>query len=643
MSNVIFPNVQPVTVQNPFSLLWKLSRAMKKAGWIYKSSGNGSSKDTSGTAANDLWGGNTDPALDPYAAIGTVSTGAQTLPTVTLTATNPQTAGFPTSGTLQVATSTNGWQTVTYTGTTAASFTGCSGGAGTVPTGSAIGNVTINMDTVAGWWNAQGPSTLKIPINTAATQGADGYFWRGENISQATTGAQGEIIGYIFDGYAGQGFLVVMPRVDGSGADPHGWNHTSLITGAFSGCTVTPSATVIEFVREVVFWKGTTTDLATTYMQCIDNSAENAQRFSVLAGSTGCTASVAPGGGGTANAFPTAGTYAAGGTGGSQNGNAVFVNDVLGTGTLNIGRAQIIAVNSTFSTGVSADGSFLIVVSNNSAVVNSQSNYTLWGYQRTDFQEDGDVDPYVFWTPSNDSNGLTGPGEATVAVASNGASLPQATINISGSGGFNGSGGSAYIQSSNGIQYITYTGTGAGTLTGCAGGSGTLSTGNFVVIGPTPGAKMAVSNLNTITQTFTSNWNAYGSGTNFLRMNRRRGFATADSPQNGTLSSIGAAVASTFVTDFFNIATYWDREKVAHSFRDNFVGENIWAIGGYAGFKIRKGILRWMKMNIGSEDNIYGFGTKSWISISTTSSPTSLPNGSLIIGPWDGVTTPTAT
>jgi hypothetical protein len=154
MANVIIPNFSPIsisTVNDAFSIIWKLSRAMKAAGWVYKSSSDGTTKDTSGTATNDKWGGNANPLLDAYPSFPGGNTAAQA------------------------------------------------------------------------WWNAQGPSTLKIPIGAKQTPGSYTGFIRGENISQATTGAQGEIIGYIFDGYAQTGFLVVMPRVDGSGGDPHGW------------------------------------------------------------------------------------------------------------------------------------------------------------------------------------------------------------------------------------------------------------------------------------------------------------------------------------------------------------------------------------------------------------------------------------
>jgi hypothetical protein len=74
----------------------------------------------------------------------TTTVGAQSLPTGTLTVTS--TASFPSSGTLEVASST-GTQTLTYTGTTATTFTGVTGGTGNITAGAAVagvGTVTVN-------------------------------------------------------------------------------------------------------------------------------------------------------------------------------------------------------------------------------------------------------------------------------------------------------------------------------------------------------------------------------------------------------------------------------------------------------------------------------------------------------------------
>jgi len=67
----------------------------------------------------------------------------------------------------------------------------------------------------------------------------------------------------------------------------------------------------------------------------------------------------------------------------------------------------------------------------------------------------------------------------TIAVGSNGASLPQATINVVSTTSFPTS-GTIYVYTSQGTQIVTYTGVTGTSFTGCSGGSGTMSTGGNV-------------------------------------------------------------------------------------------------------------------------------------------------------------------
>jgi hypothetical protein len=70
----------------------------------------------------------------------------------------------------------------------------------------------------------------------------------------------------------------------------------------------------------------------------------------------------------------------------------------------------------------------------------------------------------------------------TITAPSNGAVLPQGTINVSDTTEF-ASSGTIYVQLTSGqYQTITYTGKTATTFTGCTGGTGTLATGNGVEI-----------------------------------------------------------------------------------------------------------------------------------------------------------------
>lgn len=72
------------------------------------------------------------------------------------------------------------------------------------------------------------------------------------------------------------------------------------------------------------------------------------------------------------------------------------------------------------------------------------------------------------------------PAFTTVAAGSNGAVLPQATINVASTAGMPLS-GTVFIASTTGLQTITYTGVTGTTFTGCTGGTGTLATGNQVI------------------------------------------------------------------------------------------------------------------------------------------------------------------
>ena len=66
----------------------------------------------------------------------------------------------------------------------------------------------------------------------------------------------------------------------------------------------------------------------------------------------------------------------------------------------------------------------------------------------------------------------------TITAASNGAALPQGTLNVASTAGFATSYEGLTVQSSAGPQAIFCTGTDTATMfTSCTGGSGTLATG----------------------------------------------------------------------------------------------------------------------------------------------------------------------
>jgi hypothetical protein len=455
MANVYFTNLALQSANHAFSAIWKLTRALKKAGWTYQSSGDGTSKDTTGNAANDKWGSAADPQNDAY------------------------------------------------------------------PTG---------LDGVAAWWNAQGPTTLKVSMTSAPT----GTFIRGETVTQASTNAEGEFLGYDFDSTGAQGHAVILPRTgtfDGS----------HVITGATSAATFTPTA-LKTFVMEIVFWKSAAnTTQGSIYLQRVSAEDEASSRFSVLATQAGCTASIAPGG--TNNAFPTAGSFVGCG---SQSGSPVHSNWFQSP--TNLGRAQIIATNCAGASGVSPDGTFWVLMGETSLTTQAE----FLSYMRTDGGEDADLDPFV-WTKQ-----------------------------------------SSVIYSSTNVR-TDATGT-------------TQLNGNYLLSTSVPNAVA---------------WRGW----------RRRGFSTNDSfvPLTTAVLAYGSQ-GITILTD--NTST----DTVACAYSNKRVREQILICSADATKKIRKGYPRWMWTIMGGTTfDTWDGKTKVCIVPAMTSAPASPP---VIVGPYDGVTTP---
>jgi len=310
MANAYATNFPIPSTTNVFQVIWKLSRVMKAAGWTYKASGNGTTKDTSGTASNDLWGGNANPLLDSYSSVAS--------------------------------------------------------GSG---------------DTAGMWWCASGPQTIKVPLTAAPT----GTPVRGEIVTQATSGATGELWGYVFDSVSVSGWAVI-------GLQTGTFDSSHTITGGVSGATFTPGGTVVTYNREIVIGKpASNTTQGTVYYVCADASAENASLFSVLATSAGCTATVWPGGGGTSNSFPSI-AIAFRGTGGAITGFDYWFG---GNNTyMTNGNAQIGCANAIASSGTTADGSFYVAASTSTVGLMAGCMFT-----RVDDAEPGDVDPYCWVGP----------------------------------------------------------------------------------------------------------------------------------------------------------------------------------------------------------------------------------------------------
>lgn len=115
------------------------------------------------------------------------------LPTGTINVAS--TSGFPTSGTILVATNA-GIQTVTYTGTTGSTFTGCTGGTGTMSTNNpvtasiALPTGTLNVSTTSGF-----ATSGTIFICTPAGRQTVNYTGTTGTTFTGCTGGTGSVLG----------------------------------------------------------------------------------------------------------------------------------------------------------------------------------------------------------------------------------------------------------------------------------------------------------------------------------------------------------------------------------------------------------------------------------------------------------------
>lgn len=403
INNVLIPNLAPLSVSGPSNYFWSLTRGAKKAGYKYRASGDGSSKDTSGNPASDLW--NQTPgsagasvASGAAAAIQAPSRGRATVTGLTGITTAHKGMYLVISGSGTPA-NNNPLQieeilSATSVRVDARTFA-VAADAG--PLNWVIRNPVgetypAGLTSATAWWLGEGASVLKIPIAAAPVAGASGNnLLKGENIVQASTGAEGEFISWVFDPASSTGYLVVAPRLRGTGAGVFGWDTGNVITGDVSGATVTHSGTALEYRHQVVIWKNNNDTNGSIFLGSFEPVGDSAEMFSTLAGSAGCTATVAPGGGGTGNAFPAHGALMWGsnttGTGHIWRGNSA-------TG---IGLGQVMVADAIEEQDYTADGTWHVVMNTSHIAGNGAHNW--FSFMRMDDPEDGDLDPYIIVHP----------------------------------------------------------------------------------------------------------------------------------------------------------------------------------------------------------------------------------------------------
>jgi hypothetical protein len=194
-----------------------------------------------------------------------------------------------------------------------------------------------------GWVCLVGPAVLQIPITT------DLAMLPGERITQAATGFEGVLDSWVYHAANASNYAKVYPQVRGTGAGQYGLD-TSTIVGEQSGASFTPG-TAKEFRIEVVWWKGASGLIGSIFVGQFDVVADAATRFSALVASAGCSATVAPGGGGAGNSFPARGMLCMGSTG-SASGNW------LGISTFTASTHWALCADAIEESRLCADGSF---------------------------------------------------------------------------------------------------------------------------------------------------------------------------------------------------------------------------------------------------------------------------------------------
>lgn len=398
VNNVVVANTPALTSIGNFNAFWYLTRAIKKAGWKYKGSGDGTSKNTSSDPAADLWNQTpgtvgTSVASGAAAAISAPSRGRATVTGLSGVGSVHKGMFLLISGSGTSA-NNNAHQIEEVLSATSVRIDArnFAVAADAGPLAWSIRNplgdtYPAGLTAPAGWWCGEGASILKIPITAAPIAGPSGNnFLKGENVTQASTGAEGEILGWVY--LSGAGYLVIAPRLRGTGSGAHGWDTTNVITGDVSGATVTQVGSALEYRHQVVIWKAAGVDTGTIFTGSFEPVGESAEMFSTLMAAAGCTALIPPGGGGTGNAFPAHGVLHYGQT--TSGTHSPWRGPSNPT---TVGNSQVFCADALEEENYTADGTWNVAVS--MSHLTGSGNHVWFSFMRMDDPEDGDVDPYI--------------------------------------------------------------------------------------------------------------------------------------------------------------------------------------------------------------------------------------------------------
>lgn len=261
-------------------------------------------------------------------------------------------------------------------------------------------------------WIVQSGTTMAThSISAVPTVGPGGSnFIRGEPVVQATSGATGIFLGYSVA--SGTGW-VVLDLCTGT------FDATHTVTGQISGATYTPSA-VAFWDEEWLFAKTSNLTQGLIARGIFNRATESAQKFSTLATSIGCTATVPPGMGGTGNAFPALG-YMVRGTSAPS-----YVNWFGISASLVQPYAQLISGNLTPAANTPIDATWFCGVGNPN---NGATGFEWVGHFRCDDQEPGDLDPHATYSTSTTlNNNASVRTDATVTNSPMSSATPQTQL-----------------------------------------------------------------------------------------------------------------------------------------------------------------------------------------------------------------------
>lgn len=457
MADIYYPNKAPAATNDWFSHTWFLTRILLKAGWRSVASSDATNKETTGGIAACKWGAATAiggqtgavASITSQSGLDFVITGLTGLVSPTranqggsegnyLTFTGAASAGNNATFQISKVISSTSCQARPLITTGVASD--ANNGAISWTEKSTLTTTYTAMASGA-WIVLRGPSTMKLPFTSAPS----GTFIRGENVVQSTTGAEAEVLGVTYEPSTGVGYMVIAPRLNGTGADQRGWDHSHVITGARSAATFTPSAAGTEYVREIMYTRSTTLFNGQHYYCCLDVVGEASSLFSAIATQAGTTATIPPGcANASGNVFPAVGAFVLAGTSGAAGTTAFPWNSTTYSTSNVMGNMQVFAANNIERQSVSADASFLTVLGQ--PTTSNQSSGSHHCFFRLDNQEEGDVEPYAWYSPI--ANNAYDTRSRTTAASANG--ITEA---------WNGNG----IMSSSASNWITFRRRGFGT------------------------------------------------------------------------------------------------------------------------------------------------------------------------------------